>query len=525
MRSGSVLITGVAQGGLIDVWNEEEGRLMPPYFTVEPGDRVVQVGGKTGSARELHSRLKSPGAAGLLELMVSRPGLESSSAGPVVEVASLTRRARDDAGLWPQPEREQFRTAIVEVYVERHPFGGADKTSSGHRHDTIPLANSLIAEGLSCQLVQYNCWEHDRFLEVCSRFDALILRCAPGHVVADHGDQTRFDEGLRGLQKRGIEVWPSPNVVEVTSNADILAKIANLNIGLEDTFVYHSPEAFSANFRKTVAFRPRVMKPCEGYEDGAGIWIVKLRDENYCRYLGQRVCKDSEILCLMEAVDNHYEEHTVGEFAEFCTYGRTRRAGAWTSRDPGAYLDGHKGLLDQRFCPKAAEALVRCWMVGAELAFIARRQSTDATFTHFAPDDPRFRFVTEDLLLDLPQLMASVGMSGEELPLMWAVDFVSAYPDLRPGSPQDVKWTALELNCSCPAIPHCYPACCSKENPHACMDDVPPEDRAAVREICGIVSKGALARLHKVTKRSPDGHWRAASAADNDLRPFQMRGQ
>jgi hypothetical protein len=33
--------------------------------------------------------------------------------------------------------------------------------------------------------------------------------------------------------------------------------------------------------------------------------------ENYCKEYGERSCEDSEKLLLMEANDNHEEEHTV----------------------------------------------------------------------------------------------------------------------------------------------------------------------------------------------------------------------
>ena len=48
-----------------------------------------------------------------------------------------------------------------------------------------------------------------------------------------------------------------------------------------------------------------------------------------------RSCEDSEKLMLMEANDNHEEEHTVAEFIEFCTNGRNSKSGEWTSKGVG----------------------------------------------------------------------------------------------------------------------------------------------------------------------------------------------
>ena len=37
-----------------------------------------------------------------------------------------------------------------------------------------------------------------------------------------------------------------------------------MNIGLEDTLAYYSPEEFSVGFKKTMAFQPRVIKQNRG---------------------------------------------------------------------------------------------------------------------------------------------------------------------------------------------------------------------------------------------------------------------
>ena len=44
---------------------------------------------------------------------------------------------------------------------------------------------------------------------------------------------------------------------------------------------------------------------------GGGTPVLTLRQENYCKEYGERSCEDTEKLVLMEANDNHEEEHTV----------------------------------------------------------------------------------------------------------------------------------------------------------------------------------------------------------------------
>jgi len=46
---------------------------------------------------------------------------------------------------------------------------------------------------------------NDKFFEVCSKFEAIVVRCNPGQIKADGGDQSKFDEGMRQMRKKGIQ--------------------------------------------------------------------------------------------------------------------------------------------------------------------------------------------------------------------------------------------------------------------------------------------------------------------------------
>merc|ERR1712139_354772 len=153
------------------------------------------------------------------------------SAGPV-DISSLTRVAKDDTGLKAQPASPKFKIALAQIYVQDAPYGGADKSSNGHRYDSIPFANGMISAGMSCQLVHYLHTEHDKFFEVMKKFDAIIVRCNPGQIGDDGGSQKKFDDSMREMRKLGIQVWPSPDVMEKMGAKDALCKVAKMNIGL-----------------------------------------------------------------------------------------------------------------------------------------------------------------------------------------------------------------------------------------------------------------------------------------------------
>merc|ERR1712093_285765 len=256
------------------------------------------------------------------------------------------------------------------------------------------------------------------------------------------------DDSMRALRKKGIQVWPSPDVMEKMGAKDALCKVAKLNIGLEDTLAYYDEAEFAAGFKKTMKFQPRVIKQNRG-SAGEGIWIIKLKKGDYCSTFGEASCADDELLDMMEANDNHAEEHTVAEFIEFCINGRTNKSGTWTSKGTGKYLEGGKAaggqLVDQRFCPRIVEGELRYNCVGPELVGIIHKKpkeggisavsGTGSIYTFYEPDEPLFANLTKGFIEeDMGKIMPSLGLSQEPLPLWWTSDFINAS---EPGTPPE----------------------------------------------------------------------------------------
>jgi len=408
----------------------------------------------------------------------------------LVDVSSLTRMAKNDDGLLPQPTNPKFRTALVQIYVPSQPYGGSDKSASGHRYDSMALANGMITSGMSCQLLHYVPAEHDNFFEVLKNFDGIIVRCNPGQISAADGDQVKFDDAMRKLQKKGVSVWSSPDVMTKMGAKDALCKIANLEIGLPDTLAYYTPEEFEKGFKKTMAFQPRVIKQNRG-SSGEGIWIIKLKSGNYCKKFGERSCSNDEVITMMEACDNHEETHTVGEFIEFAVNGRTNKSGKWDTVGTGKYLEGGRAaggqLVDQRFCPRIVEGEVRFNMVNDECTGIIHKKpkaggisavgGTGSVYTFYSPDAPEFAKTMNNFVQkDIPTLMKNLDLKGEPLPLWWTADFINADMGAPGTMCTQEKWIVGEFNCSCVGISKCLPACCTKQAPNASFYDIPPRD-------------------------------------------------
>jgi len=481
----------------VNEWNFKH-----PDLSVQLMDRIIGVDGVQGTAAQLVKRMQKPQGQ-KLDLLILRPESDSPSVGPV-DVSTLTKMSTNDLGLLTQPDPPLARTALVQVFVRSQEFGGSDKGANGHRYDTIPIANGLIANGLSCQLIHYVHEQHDLFFDVCNGFDALIVRCSPGQIEADGGEHWRFEDGLRGLRRRGIQVWPAPDVREKMCAKDALVKISHLNVGLQDTLAYTTAGAFLEGFRRTVAFQPRVLKQNRGVA-GEGTWIAQLESGNYCSTYGDRSCKDDEILILVEACDGHEEQHTVAEFIEFCVNGRSKIAGEWTSRSMGRYFDG--GLLvDHRFCPQMSEGELRFSMVGSVCACITHRRRTNGGFsgdasgsvyTFYSAADARFAKLKCEFEEDLATLMHTLGVPEEPLPLWWTADFILASP--FDALETEEQWIVSEFDCACPEIDECVAAYCTPETPDACYSDITAENRAAAKRLGDLMGATALDTLQKLS--------------------------
>jgi glutathione synthase/RimK-type ligase-like ATP-grasp enzyme len=348
-----------------------------------------------------------------------------------------------------------------------------DKDEFGHRRDTIPIAKAvdehtdttIKAHSAVFQFLEERD-EDDRvavksnlalknFLKMNAQ--GIIVRNNPGTLSAT--SQKKFDDMLRELanEENGLMIMTHPDVMSTLGAKDSLVKIKHLKCGLEDTEVYYDPEAFKEGFRKSIAFQPRVVKQNRGSQ-GEGIWIVKLKDGQYCDTYGECMVSLDTELELMEAWDNHVEYHTVGEFIEFCVHGRTAFSGEWTSTGDGRYFDGGLAagsmMVDQRFLPRIVEGEVRCLFVGSELVEIVHKKPAEgglsatlasgAIYTKYEPDDPKFASLVAHLKEDVPRIMDSFDMAERPLPLLWTADYI--YGDT------DDELYVGEINCSCPGI-------------------------------------------------------------------------
>jgi len=482
----TTVVVRKVNAGAIRLWNQNF-----PDKCVKELDRIVAVDGKGGKAEVLVKAMQESNDE--VELTIVRPTTGGFSHGPV-PVKGITKVGANDFGLMKQPANPKAKAALIQVHVRNQKFGGSDKGANGHCCDSVPIANGLIAHGMSCQLLHYVHEEHDQFFEVCKGFDAVLLRCTQEQIVADGGNFWAFDAGIRKLHSAGVRVWPSPDDREHMDGRDALARISHLSIGLSDTSAYFTEDELSRGLRKTLAFQPRVISRGDRSKDT--VWVVKLASGKYCSEYGERLCEDSEVLSLTEASNNHQETQSFAEFIEFCARGLTAAAGAWSTTCTGKYFEGGRAaggyLVDQRLCPRSAEGEVHCTMIGDVCVDIVHRAPSGGSTSNSMAIVQRFAATADFFLEDLEQLVPALGLS-QGLPLLWSVSFVVASPEESKEASE--RWTASNLSCSCVSLPHCQLGACTPQNVTACLSDIPAESRAEANRLGRIFGGKAVSLL------------------------------
>lgn len=291
------------------------------------------------------------------------------------------------------------------------------------------------------------------------------------------------------LQAKGMPMWPSPDVMAKMGAKDALCQVKDMPFGLQDTFGYQVPADMVRDFPKGIAFQPRVVKQNRG-SAGEGIWIVRLKDESkYCAKFGDRIAKGDEMLSLMEANDNHVEEHTVDEFIEFCTNGRTDKSGKWASVGTGKYFSGGPEaggiMVDQRYLPRIDEGEARFMCIGKKLFRIEHYEYPEGVSgnykqTIYQADSPEWAQCRDMLESSIEDIMKNLGLRMDQLPLLWAADFM-------PIDDHVSEYVLGEFNCSCLGIAGFF-----NSRGH---DLANAEDAAAGQMMCDAIGAAAFAAL------------------------------
>lgn len=240
---------------------------------------------------------------------------------------------------------------------------------------------------------------------------------------------------LRGLTEVGLMGFSHPDQMLGFGAKDVLAKLADTDLVPDDTAAYYDFEALYTNFPITLSRGERVLKQNRG-STGEGIWHVEVNDPRSFP-VGQPLPMDTVLKCT-EAVDNHVEEFTLGDFLMFCVQ----------------YVLGESGMIvDMRFMPRIVEGEIRILMVGEKPMFVVHKKPaaspegafsatlfSGAKYTYDKPEN--WSELVDHFQAEFPKVKERLG--DFEAPLIWTADFMlDTLPDGSDG------YVLGEFNCSC----------------------------------------------------------------------------
>ncbi len=302
--------------------------------------------------------------------------------------------------------------AIVVFEVE----GGSDKGDDGHRKDTMPIVNSIKAEGWHSEVIYYHPEQvEDIFTTVSENFDAYISRVNPGNIP---GGEKGYFELLTRLADAGLVGMSTPADMMSYGAKDALVKLNDTPLVPSDTAAYYDVESFHKTFPTSLSYGERVLKQNRG-STGEGIWRVRLADPELAKSVepGTALPLDTKLKCT-EAVDNHSEDRELGEFMDFCDQ----------------YIVGDNGMLvDMRFMPRIVEGEIRILMVGSDPVFIVHKKPAEggenfsatlfsgAKYTYDKPE--AWPELMEMFAKARPVIAEKLG-EGNDVPLIWTADFM-----------------------------------------------------------------------------------------------------
>lgn len=307
----------------------------------------------------------------------------------------------------------------------------SDNAGLGYRKDTMPMVKSIEDLGWGCDVIFYTHEHRDSIRDyMIENLDAYISRINPGNLPRE----SEYFDMLREVEAAGVYGLPSPDQMIETGAKDSLTKLVGTRFCLDDTFAYYSQDALEEQFPKSLAIGERVLKQNRG-STGEGIWRVVVAED--MPEGTTEIPLSAKVRCT-EAVDNHVEEHTLGEFLKFCNM----------------YIVGDGGMmLDQRFLPRIKEGEIRVLMLNDTPVNVVHKKPAEgadafsatlfsgAKYTYEPPEN--WPQLLEPFVADLPDINAKLG-GYPSLPLIWTADFI-----LDTAEDGSDAYVLGELNCSC----------------------------------------------------------------------------
>lgn len=213
-------------------------------------------------------------------------------------------------------------------------------------------------------------------------------------------DRSRLNTALRAVAAKGVLVSAHPDVIDVLGTKDVLYRTRHMAWG-SDVRRYANAQAMRAGLLESLKGGSRVLKQLRG-QSGDGIWQVSL--------------KGSQLVVCHATRGSLPQTMTTDAFADVCR----------------PYFEHAGAMIDQAFQPRLSEGMIRCYMVGNQVAGFGEQlvnallpESTPGPRLYFAADRIDFQPLKRKLEDEwIAQMCEALGLKESDLPILWDADFL-----------------------------------------------------------------------------------------------------
>ena len=271
------------------------------------------------------------------------------------------------------------------------------------------IGKELEGAGARAIPVVYNDDIAAEFLERAAKVDALLVWVNP---ITDGRDRSVLDDTLRAAASRGVLVSAHPDTILKMGTKQVLFDTRKMAWGT-DVRVYQTLDELVLALPARLAAGPKVLKQYRGHS-GGGIWKVEATPEGRLR-LRHALRGSKEFEAGWDDFDVHF----------------------------GPYFAKGGRVIEQPFQDRLREGMIRCYQILDRVEGFGH-QAVNALCPglpgepppepgprlYSGPDDPRFQRLKHLMEREwIQDMMHTLDMGRDELPLLWDADFLLGPPD------------------------------------------------------------------------------------------------
>ncbi len=257
----------------------------------------------------------------------------------------------------------------------------------------------MRAAGLEPQPAVYNDDFADEVRDQLLKVDAVQVWVNP--INDQGGTRGVLDAMLKEVANAGVLVSAHPDTIQKMGTKTVVYDTRGMGWG-SDVHLYQSMEEMRLQLPERLRQGARVLKQHRGHS-GQGIWKVS-------------PTSDPAMVVVRHAPrGNTEQEMLLDQWIESCA---------------GYFAEGP--MLDQEFQPRIVDGMIRCYLNVDRIGGFGHQEvnalvpdKDSGPRLYYPPAEPRFQAIRRKMEDEwLPELLSTLGMSLDELPLLWDADFM-----------------------------------------------------------------------------------------------------